>query len=548
MNDKYVDPLKFDHAYKQLLYVTKSNTPLSEVSFRTGFWDSQEGYKYEVWEDARKRLAVGTWPELRTDYSSICKLVMQAFFAISSHGDIQNLVSQENYLKFYDLISRKEKATATVIYDLFFGTNDIKAFTDLAKLLEGNVPDPISIIGYFFFLKDKDKYAPVRKSGTAERLNRLNINGAFLTKCTWDNYQHYLQIIAELQSLLLKYHPETTFLDAQSFLWMLNLIDNTTPEYKEKPSRILFCNITWMEYYDHICFPHETPRFGGSFVKETGTAFESWNFHRYEGGYYGFVETKYRGGTAVQEKANQLHIEKIDQNATGESVDHVTVVFCAHSEKLGKTVVVGWYKDATVFRGRKTHSDGHIYNLQAREGVLLPEVLRTKVIPRAKEGGFGFGQSNIRYPIGEGADNAVKEILTYIKRYDDSEEIERDTERILASLSLDDIKKLAGEASNEPAPKYSVQQTQRKRNMYLPELIKRMANGKCQLCGQVLDYKDSAGRPYLEAHHVIPLADDGPDSIDNMVALCPNCHRKMHVEKAWGIEYFSKNSIVFTQS
>lgn len=540
MNGKYVDSLRFDHAYKQLLYVTRSNSPSSEISFRTGFWDSQEGYKYEVWEEARKRMAIETWPELRTDYASICKLVVQAFFVVTKHGDTQNLVSKENSFRFDELISKKEKAAASVIYSLFYGDNDAKSFTDLANLIVGKVFDPISVIGYLFFLKDKDKYAPVRKSGTAERLNRLSINGAFLTNCTWNSYQHYLQIIAELQSLLLKYHPETTFLDAQSFLWMLNLIDYTTPEYKEKPARILFCNITWMEFYDQICFPHETPRFGGSFVKETGTAFESRNFHRYEDGYYGFVETKYRGGTAIPANANQLHIEKIDQNATGDSVDDVTVVFCAHSEKLGKTVVVGWYKNATVFRRRKTHSDGHDYNLKAKDAVLLPEVLRTKVIPRAKEGGFGFGQSNIRYPIGEGADNAVKEVLSYIKRYDDSEEIERDTERTLASLSLDDIKKLAGEASDKPAPKYSVQQTQRKRNMYLPELIKRMANGKCQLCGQILDYKDSAGRPYLEAHHIIPLADDGPDSIDNMVALCPNCHRKMHVEKAWGIKYFSK--------
>lgn len=41
----------------------------------------------------------------------------------------------------------------------------------------------------------------------------------------------------------------------------------------------------------------------------------------------------------------------------------------------------------------------------------------------------------------------------------------------------------------------------------------------------------SDGRPYLEAHHVIPLAEGGPDIIENMVALCPNCHRKMHVLK-----------------
>ena len=33
---------------------------------------------------------------------------------------------------------------------------------------------------------------------------------------------------------------------------------------------------------------------------------------------------------------------------------------------------------------------------------------------------------------------------------------------------------------------------------------------------------------YLECHHVKLLARGGEDIIDNAVALCPNCHRKMH--------------------
>lgn len=36
----------------------------------------------------------------------------------------------------------------------------------------------------------------------------------------------------------------------------------------------------------------------------------------------------------------------------------------------------------------------------------------------------------------------------------------------------------------------------------------------------------------MEEHHVIRLADGGSDSIDNAVALCPNCHRKIHVVRS----------------
>ncbi len=54
------------------------------------------------------------------------------------------------------------------------------------------------------------------------------------------------------------------------------------------------------------------------------------------------------------------------------------------------------------------------------------------------------------------------------------------------------------------------------------------AHGKCQLCGNDAPFVDDAGLPFLEVHHVIPLADGGWDVVANAAALCPNCHRKCH--------------------
>ena len=67
------------------------------------------------------------------------------------------------------------------------------------------------------------------------------------------------------------------------------------------------------------------------------------------------------------------------------------------------------------------------------------------------------------------------------------------------------------------------------RDPYVSEYAKRLAAGKCELCRQPAPFSDSKGKPYLETHHVIWLSKGGADSIDNTVALCPNCHRKMHV-------------------
>lgn len=67
------------------------------------------------------------------------------------------------------------------------------------------------------------------------------------------------------------------------------------------------------------------------------------------------------------------------------------------------------------------------------------------------------------------------------------------------------------------------------RNAYVSEYAKRRANGYCQLCECPAPFTDSHGNPYLETHHIVWLSNGGNDSIENTVALCPNCHRKMHV-------------------
>jgi len=67
------------------------------------------------------------------------------------------------------------------------------------------------------------------------------------------------------------------------------------------------------------------------------------------------------------------------------------------------------------------------------------------------------------------------------------------------------------------------------RSSEVVRITKKRANGICQLCGQAAPFSDNHGNPYLEVHHIEWLSRGGPDSTDNTVALCPNCHAKMHV-------------------
>lgn len=59
------------------------------------------------------------------------------------------------------------------------------------------------------------------------------------------------------------------------------------------------------------------------------------------------------------------------------------------------------------------------------------------------------------------------------------------------------------------------------------------AQRACEMCGiNISSEMDPDGPPYLEVHHVIPLSAGGLDTPENMLALCPNCHRKIHFSKS----------------
>lgn len=88
-------------------------------------------------------------------------------------------------------------------------------------------------------------------------------------------------------------------------------------------------------------------------------------------------------------------------------------------------------------------------------------------------------------------------------------------------------KGLIPKGKERPAKK-STQTTQYSRDPEVIAWVLENAHGKCECCGESAPFMKPDGEPYLEVHHVWRLADGGPDTIENAVALCPNCHRAMH--------------------
>jgi 5-methylcytosine-specific restriction protein A len=107
------------------------------------------------------------------------------------------------------------------------------------------------------------------------------------------------------------------------------------------------------------------------------------------------------------------------------------------------------------------------------------------------------------------------------------QEFRRSVKESLKDNQLNRLKRLT--RANKTPKKIKVTSTVFIRN---PDVVAETlvrADGTCESClteAPFLRVKDRT--PYLEVHHKLQLSKGGEDSVDNTIALCPNCHRKEH--------------------
>lgn len=154
---------------------------------------------------------------------------------------------------------------------------------------------------------------------------------------------------------------------------------------------VLFARIGWMKYYNGPITGDERPRGGGKYNK-TGVGNEAFNFHQIGSRLFGYFQP--------QMQSSKIKLERIVPGAQGDVLNGVLVVFVATDPEQGSQRIVGWYRNATVYRNPQssppTERNGFNYFLiaSADEAALLPSHLRTYLIPGGKG---GFGQANICY-------------------------------------------------------------------------------------------------------------------------------------------------------
>ncbi len=185
--------------------------------------------------------------------------------------------------------------------------------------------------------------------------------------------------------------------------------------------RIIFCNIPWLKNYIGVSDDCKLEKTDADNKDGNNEAPEINNFQDYNGKCYGYVSN--RGGS--------INLERFEKaTVNDDSIDNVLVIWVAKQGKTEKNVIVGWYKNATLYKySQESYPYGGIgrdlnFSVKAasEDCFLLPESERKFEIPRtvvAKKD-KGMAQSNIWYAESAYAKTIfIPKVLEFIESYNE---------------------------------------------------------------------------------------------------------------------------------
>jgi hypothetical protein len=223
-------------------------------------------------------------------------------------------------------------------------------------------------------------------------------------------------------------------------------------------------------------------------------------------------------GPNVAPRINQF----IDLYANGGR--HCRRLHCLVSGIPSDTIIKA--ADALAFGEEYDFPESTTYDVSHKDALIAPKQL----ISYASLLYYGIPLNSDNFTGGEGS-QCFRQImsagLAIIKKVDSiGDDPESSEFRIKVSASKS--KKREPSKGNQKPTKRSVTTFSFQRDAGIVADAEERAGGKCELCDQVAPFLRNDGTPFLEVHHIIQLSDHGPDVLENVAALCPNCHRACH--------------------
>lgn len=220
-----IDIFLFEQQFQRFRDHVIRESGIDLTSFSSNpYIEVQEGYKYDLYRDARKSLKFETWKESDIGSGEIARSVIKAIELPSNnlvqwqsrYGDEKRphnalLVALENHLNI--------EAFDSVFYSLYRKSDDLNVFGGLVDLFGRKY----ALIAYLLFLKDRNQYMPIAPSCFDKAFSLLGASFSTNQKCSWENYLTFNNILSELKILLAdKLEVEVSLLDAHSFAWIIS--------------------------------------------------------------------------------------------------------------------------------------------------------------------------------------------------------------------------------------------------------------------------------------------------------------------------------------
>lgn len=275
---------------------------------------------------------------------------------------------------------------------------------------------------------------------------------------------------------------------------------------------------------------------------DSHTGHEIFNLDRnsVDGRYYGYCPPY-----------GNIDITNLGAQKSDESISGVIVVYTAKIKNSSDREIIGFCKNATVYRTpindiptlqklKRKLNDGSgkycSYSIESDELTDLTSVSSKFIIHIADYNVYMFRAQRIfkgKYP--ELDKKVIAYITNYLENGDDGDDID-----FQESVQNTDVSKCLVETSKDK-PEYLDGNNSKvvKKNSRISKQVLVNANYICAGNDSHTTFLTNKGVAYMEGHHLIPCTYSNAnhfwntrkrniDCVENVVCLCPTCHRKIH--------------------
>ena len=205
------------------------------TNFHEGVVAEWEGYKPDLRDHALGILVPDAWTEAQIGTGLILQRTINAIEIQDSSGLTNNLVFWQNrfghakrdHRVLLEATSNASNADLRrelerYLFGLYRDDSDEGAtFGHLSELIGAKYP----LLAYLYFLKDMDRFMPIRPTIFDRAFHDLGIDLVTAGNCSWENFQRFNTALGEVRKALAVMDGLTKvrLIDAHSFCWMLKM-------------------------------------------------------------------------------------------------------------------------------------------------------------------------------------------------------------------------------------------------------------------------------------------------------------------------------------